>query len=68
MGIAGALAASDDGRLDALAAVTDEEPKPSWRLRKTRYIADLRTATPSAALVSAADKLAHTGTRAGCRT
>jgi GTP pyrophosphokinase len=38
---------------------TDEEPKPSWRLRKTRYIAHLRTATPSAALVSAADKLAN---------
>jgi GTP pyrophosphokinase len=38
---------------------TDEEAKPSWRLRKTRYIAHLRTATPSAALVSAADKLAN---------
>jgi GTP pyrophosphokinase len=38
---------------------TDEEPKPSWRLRKTRHIAHLRTATPSAALVSAADKLAN---------
>ena len=38
---------------------TDEQPKPDWKIRKTRYIAHLRTATPSAVLVTAADKLAN---------
>lgn len=32
-------------------------PKPPWRERKERYIAHLATASPSACLVSAADKL-----------
>jgi len=36
---------------------TDEMPKPPWRERKERYIAHLRTASPSVRLVSAADKL-----------
>ncbi len=38
---------------------TDEKLKPEWKIRKTGYIAHLRTATPSVALVSAADKLAN---------
>lgn len=36
---------------------TDVMPKPPWRARKERYIAHLRTASPSVRLVSAADKL-----------
>lgn len=36
---------------------TDEAPKPPWRARKEKYIAHVRTATPSARLVSACDKL-----------
>lgn len=36
---------------------TDIVPKPPWRERKERYIAHLRTASPSMRLVSAADKL-----------
>lgn len=36
---------------------TDQMPKPPWRERKERYIAHLRTASPSVRLVSAADKL-----------
>lgn len=36
---------------------TDVVPKPPWRDRKERYIAHVRTATPSARLVSACDKL-----------
>lgn len=39
------------------ASDTDETPKPPWRERKERYIAHVRTATPSSRLVSAADKL-----------
>jgi GTP pyrophosphokinase len=41
---------------------TDEMPKPAWKIRKTQYIAHLRTATPSTVLVSAADKLANART------
>ena len=36
---------------------TDEVPKPAWKIRKETYIAHARTATPSARLVSACDKL-----------
>jgi (p)ppGpp synthase/HD superfamily hydrolase len=36
---------------------TDESPKPPWRVRKEAYIAHLREAPRSVALVSAADKL-----------
>jgi (p)ppGpp synthase/HD superfamily hydrolase len=36
---------------------TDQTPKPPWRQRKEAYLAHLPTATPSARLVSAADKL-----------
>ena len=36
---------------------TDETPKPPWRDRKERYLAHLATASPSARLISAADKL-----------
>jgi (p)ppGpp synthase/HD superfamily hydrolase len=36
---------------------TDETPKPPWRQRKEAYLAHLPEATPSARLVSAADKL-----------
>lgn len=36
---------------------TDQMPKPPWHERKERYIAHLRTASPSVRLVSAADKL-----------
>ena len=36
---------------------TDETPKPPWRERKERYLARLATASPSARLISAADKL-----------
>ena len=36
---------------------TDESPKPPWRTRKEAYIAHLRDAPDSVALVSAADKL-----------
>jgi (p)ppGpp synthase/HD superfamily hydrolase len=35
----------------------DTVPKPEWRQRKERYIAHLSTASPSARLVCAADKL-----------
>jgi GTP pyrophosphokinase len=38
---------------------TDVTPKPPWRARKEAYIAHLAVATPSAALVSTADKLAN---------
>ncbi|GMV78853.1 MAG: guanosine polyphosphate pyrophosphohydrolase [Planctomycetota bacterium] len=37
----------------------DTEPKPPWRERKERYIAHVRTASPSVRLVSACDKLAN---------
>lgn len=33
------------------------EPKPPWRERKESYVAHLKGASPSVALVSAADKL-----------
>ena len=36
---------------------TDEEPKSSWPERKQRYINHIWTASPSAQLVSACDKL-----------
>lgn len=36
---------------------TNESPKSEWRERKERYIAHLAEATPSARLVSCADKL-----------
>ncbi len=36
---------------------TDQTPKPPWRERKEKYIADLRTASASTRLVSASDKL-----------
>ncbi len=36
---------------------TDQTPKPPWRERKEAYIAHLRTASSSARLVSASDKL-----------
>ena len=36
---------------------TDEIPKPPWRERKERYLAHLPTASPSARMISAADKL-----------
>jgi GTP pyrophosphokinase len=38
---------------------TDQVPKPAWRARKERYINHLAEASPSARLVSAADKLAN---------
>ena len=38
---------------------TDAVPKPPWRQRKHAYIAHLNDASPSARLVSAADKLAN---------
>jgi (p)ppGpp synthase/HD superfamily hydrolase len=36
---------------------TDADPKPPWRDRKNAYVAHLGEASPSALLVSAADKL-----------
>ena len=36
---------------------TDQTPKPPWRDRKERYLAHLATASSSARLISAADKL-----------
>jgi GTP pyrophosphokinase len=36
---------------------TDETPKPPWKARKARYIAQLRAAGPGARRVSCADKL-----------
>ena len=36
---------------------TDQSPKPPWRQRKEAYLAQLKNATPSVRLVSAADKL-----------
>jgi (p)ppGpp synthase/HD superfamily hydrolase len=36
---------------------TDVEPKPPWKERKERYLAHLGSASPSAKLVAAADKL-----------
>lgn len=36
---------------------TDKTPKPPWRERKERYLAHLATASPSARMISAADKL-----------
>jgi (p)ppGpp synthase/HD superfamily hydrolase len=36
---------------------TDETPKPPWKARKTRYIAQVRAAGPDARRVSCADKL-----------
>ncbi len=36
---------------------TDQMPKPPWRDRKEHYLAHLATASPSARLISAADKL-----------
>jgi GTP pyrophosphokinase len=36
---------------------TDEVPKPPWRTRKERYLAHLVSASPSARMISAADKL-----------
>lgn len=36
---------------------TDETPKPPWRQRKERYLAHLASASPSAQMISAADKL-----------
>lgn len=45
--------------LEIVEACTDTVtlPKPPWRPRKEAYLAHLRTATPSALLVSCADKL-----------
>lgn len=45
--------------VDIVDECTDAEviPKPPWRERKEKYIAHLRHASPSARLVSAADKL-----------
>ncbi|HVG39179.1 MAG TPA: HD domain-containing protein [Pyrinomonadaceae bacterium] len=48
----GEVAAIVDGCTD-----TYEDPKPSWPERKAKYIAHLRSATPSVRLVSGADKL-----------
>ena len=44
---------------DVVAGCSDsiDEPKPPWRARKERYLAHLRTASPSTQLVSACDKL-----------
>ena len=36
---------------------TDVTPKPPWRVRKERYLAHLKSASPSVKLVAAADKL-----------
>lgn len=36
---------------------TDETPKPPWRERKEKYLAHLASASPSARMISAADKL-----------
>ncbi len=36
---------------------TDETPKPPWRERKERYLAHLGSASPSAQMISGADKL-----------
>lgn len=36
---------------------TDEMPKPPWRQRKEKYLAHLASASPSAQMISAADKL-----------
>ncbi len=36
---------------------TDTMPKPPWRERKERYLAHLKSASPSVKLVAAADKL-----------
>jgi GTP pyrophosphokinase len=41
---------------------TDEQPKPAWQIRKDRHVARLRAASPSIALVAAADKLANART------
>jgi len=48
-----------DGVASTVEAVSDteEQPKPPWRIRKERYIAHSRSASPSARLVSACDKL-----------
>jgi (p)ppGpp synthase/HD superfamily hydrolase len=43
---------------------TDQTPKPPWRQRKEAYLARLRGASPSARLVSAADKLDNVGSLA----
>jgi (p)ppGpp synthase/HD superfamily hydrolase len=37
----------------------DDDPKPPWRQRKERYLADLATADAPVLLVSASDKLAN---------
>ena len=44
---------------EIVAGCTDstETPKPPWRERKEKYIAHLKTASPSVRLVSASDKL-----------
>lgn len=39
---------------------TDQTPKPPWRERKEIYLAHLATASPSARLIAAADKLDNT--------
>jgi GTP pyrophosphokinase len=36
---------------------TDKDPKPPWRERKEKYLAHLRSASPSVRLVTAGDKL-----------
>ena len=48
-----------DAVADIVAACSDTDvvPKPPWRPRKEAYIAHLASASPSARLVSAADKL-----------
>jgi len=62
-GGAAAREAIHDAFGDRVAAIvdacsdTDETPKPPWRQRKEAYLAHLPDATPSARLVSAADKL-----------
>lgn len=44
---------------DVVEACSDsfEQPKPAWRIRKERYLAQLAVADPATCLVSAADKL-----------
>lgn len=48
-----------DAVADIVAQCSDtfEHPKPDWRTRKERYVAHVAAASPSARLVSAADKL-----------
>lgn len=45
------------GEIVAANSDTDEEPKPSWRERKRRYVAEIPKKSQGAILVSLADKL-----------